>query len=602
MTARMTVDPVELELFKNAIFSAADEMALTIYRTAYSASLKDNMDYSTALFDARGRLVSQGLTLPAHLGTMPGALAAIIATFETIHEGDVFALNDPYQGGMHLPDIFVFKPIFHNGARVAFAGSVCHHTDVGGRVPGSMASDSTEIFQEGLRIPPVKLYDRGTKNETLFALLGTNVRVPKNVFGDLRAQLAACHIGEAAILDLAQRMGAEVLGDYMNELLEYAERMTRAAIRTLPDGEFTFEDHIDDDGVNIGEPILLKVKVTKNGDGIVVDWTGSAAQVAGALNSTLSYTESSCFCVIRCILPGSIPNNEGVFRPIQVIAPEGTITNAVLPAAVAARALTGYRLVDCLFGALAKMAPEKVFAACDGGNTGVAIGGYDANRKPFIFIDFTCGAWGARPYADGLDGNANISVNTAAQSIEVIESEQPVQIVSYAYIQDGMGPGKFRGGAPTRREYRFLENAGVMQVRSDRRAFRPYGLYGGQPGSPSMNYLNPDDENKLLNSKFTMPIKHGTVFRHEIAGGGGWGDPLERDTLAVLQDVRNEFVSLDAAREQYGVVIEPSPLAVDADATTRLRNATRAARGWKSVPDVSWEPMVTKRRIDKKAS
>src|SRR5580700_6298149 len=585
----MISDPIEFELFRNALFGIADEMALTVFRTTYSGVLKDNMDYSTALFDGDGVLVAQGLTLPGHLGSMPTAIAAVKAAFAGhIRPGDVFILNDPFQGGMHLPDVFIFKPIFVEEKPIAWACAVCHQTDVGGRVPGSNASDSTEIYQEGLRIPPLKFYDRGERNETLFALIEKNVRVPVKVFGDLRAQLAACHIAEQAVLELAARYGNERLQAYMTELVDYAERMTRAAIRELPDGVYNFLDHIDDDGIDVGVPIPLKVAITKSADRIHVDWTGTAPQVKGAINNTLSYTKSASYCAIRSILPQNIPTNEGVFRAITVEAPLGTIANMVLPGACAARGLTGFRMVDCMFGALAKMLPEQVFAASDGGNTGVSIGGYYADRSAFIDVDFTCCAWGARPYADGLDGNSHIYANMASQPIEVTETEQPLQITAYEFIQDAMGPGKFRGGAPFRREYKLLTEEAVLQVRSDRRDFRPFGLYGGGPGRPSMNYLNPDENAPPLPSKLTMNMKKGDLFRHEVAGGGGWGDPLERDPALVLKDVFNEFVSLRSAGADYGVVLAGKPLAVDEPATAALRERIRKGRSWTEPPIYNW--------------
>jgi len=583
----MISDPIEFELFKNALFGVADEMALTVFRTTYSGVLKDNMDYSTAMFDGAGVLVAQGLTLPGHLGSMPTAMASVLETFgDDIHPGDVFIFNDPFKGGMHLPDVFVFKPIFRDDDRIAWACAVCHHTDVGGRVPGSNASDSTEIYQEGLRIPPLKLYERGERNATLFALIETNVRVPVKVFGDLRAQLAACHIAEAALVEMAARYGNAKLQEYMTELVDYAERMTRAALKELPDGVYDFLDHIDDDGIDVGIPIPLKVTLTKTDDRIHADWTGTAPQVKGAINNTLSYTKSATYCAIRSILPQNIPTNEGVFRAISVEAPKGTIAHMELPGACAARGLTGFRMVDTMFGALAKMLPDRVFAASDGGNTGVSIGGWDGERKPFIYVDFTCCAWGGRPFGDGLDGNSNIYANMASQPIEVTESEQPLQITAYEFIQDAMGPGKFRGGAPFRREYKLLAAEAILQVRSDRRDFRPYGLYGGGPGKPSMNYLNPDRNPAPLPSKLTMTMRKGDLFRHEVAGAGGWGDPLDRDPALVLQDVRNEFVSAAAAREDYGVVIAGDR--VDAVETAALRQQMRDRRNWHEPPTYSW--------------
>ena len=593
-------DPFEFELFKNSIFSIADEMALTIVRTAYSGVLKDNMDFSTAVADADGKLVAQGLTLPGHLGSIPTALAAVMKRFrDEMGPGDVFIMNDPYEGGMHLPDIFVFKPIYLDGERLAFAATICHHTDVGGRVAGSNASDSTEIYQEGLRIPPLKLYERDKRNETLFSLIEKNVRLPVRLFGDLRAQLAACHIAEKQFLELLTRYGAETVCAYMREVIDYAERLARAALRELPDGVFSFEDWIDDDGVDRDKPIRLYVTLTKKGDSLIADWTGTAPQVRGAINSTYSWTMAATYTAIKSVLPPGIPNNEGVFRVIEVIAPAGTIANAVLPAACAARGLTGFRMVDCCFGALAMMVPDKVFAASDGGNTGVSIGGYYPDRTPFIYVDFTCGTWGGRPWADGLDGNSNIFANLASQSVEVTEAEQPVEILAYEFLPDKAGAGQFRGGTPFRRDYRFLEEEGVLQVRSDRRRFRPYGLYGGQPGKPSENFLNPETQNRSLPSKVTMTIRRGDVFRHEVAGAGGWGDPLERDPAAVLKDVRNEMVSRGKASEDYGVVIEPDAWRVDAAATRRLREEMRDARGSSEIPNVLWdesrEPLTASR-------
>src|SRR5229473_1109752 len=530
-------------------------MALTVFRTTYSGVLKDNMDYSTGFADADGKLAAQGLTLPGHLGSVPTAMEAIMRHFrDDMAPGDVFIMNDPFDGGMHLPDIFIFKPLYHGGERLAFACTVCHHIDVGGRVAGSNASDSTEIYAEGLRIAPMKLYEAGKLNQTIMTFIEKNVRLPVQLFGDLRAQLAE-----------------------------------------LPDGEWSFEDWIDDDGVDYGKPIRLFVTVRKTGGHMVVDWTGTNPQVKGAINNTLSFTKAASYTGVRSVLPPGIPNNEGVFRAIEVICPPGTVGNGVLPAACAARGLTGFRMVDCMFGALAMMLPDKVKAAGDGGNTGVSIGGYYADRKPFIYVDFTCGAWGARPFADGLDGNSHMCANMASHSIEVTEAEQPIQLLAYEFVADKAGAGKYRGGVPFRRDYRFLEEEGTLQVRSDRRDHRPFGLYGGSPGGPSENYLNPEGENRTLHSKFTMTIKRGDVFRHVLAGAGGWGDPLERDPAAVLRDVRNELLSATRALADYGVVVTENT--VDMKATAKRRIEIRAARGWREVPAVQREdPLPQARR------
>jgi N-methylhydantoinase B len=588
-------DPIAFELFKNAIFSIADEMALTVFRTTYSGVLKDNMDYSTAFADADGKLVAQGLTLPGHLGSIPTALEAVMRRFgDDVREGDVFIMNDPFEGGMHLPDIFIFKPLHHEGQRLAFAATICHHTDVGGRVAGSNASDSTEIYAEGLRIPPLKLYEAGRRNEAIMAIIERNVRLPVRLFGDLRAQLAACHIAERQFAELVVRHGAETVKAYMQETIDYAERLTRAALSDLPDGEWSFEDWIDDDGVDCGKPIRLFVTLSKRGGHMVVDWTGTSPQVKGAINNTLSFTKAASYTGVRSVLPPGIPNNEGVFRAIEVTCPPGTVGNGVLPAACAARGLTGFRMTDCIFGALAMMLPDKVFAAGDGGNTGISIGGYYPDRSPFIYVDFTCGAWGARPWADGLDGNSHMFANMASHSVEVTEAEQPIQLLAYEFVEDRAGAGKFRGGVPFRRDYRFLEEEGVLQVRSDRRTHRPFGLYGGSPGAPSENSLNPEGEARPLPSKLTMTIRRGEVFRHILAGGGGWGDPLERDPAKVLKDVRNGLLSPEKAGADYGVVLDTAGLAVDEAASARLREEIRRRRGWATTPKVQrTDPLPT---------
>ena len=588
-----TMDPFKLEVFKNAVCSLADEMSITILRTTYSSVLKGGMDFSTALCDARGRLVAQGLTLPALLGSIPSALlGSIPSALESvirhfgneIRPGDLYVLNDPFDGGTHLPDIFVFKPIFFQDEHLAFAATVCHHTDIGGRVAGSNAADSTECYQEGLRIPVLRLYDRGERNETLFKMIEANVRVPVLVMGDIRAQLSACHVGERVFLDLVKQFGVASCKTYLEEILVYSERLTRAAISALPDGVFAFEDWLDDDGIDHGVPIYLRVEFRKEGDRLIADWTGSAPQVKGALNCTLSFTEAAVYAAVMSVLPGDIPNNEGFFRCIEVIAPPGTIANCVLPASTAARALTGFRQVDCCFGALAKMLPDQVFACSDGGCVGVTVGCYTRDRQPVIYVDFGSSAWGGRPWADGLQGNSSLFANNSSASVEMVEAENPIRLLCYEFVQDAMGAGKFRGGAPYRRDYRFLEGEGVLQIRNDRCSFRPFGLHGGKPGKPGRNVFNPETAHEVMTSKVTRAIHRSDVFRYETPGGGGWGDPLERDPERVLMDVRNEYLSQEDARREYGVIVDVTSWRVDTDATVRVRNKLRSVRCWSTPP------------------
>lgn len=570
---------IDFELFKNELFSIADEMAVTICRTTYSGVLRDNMDFSTGIADADGRLVAQGLTLPVHLGSIRTALQAVMKKYAgRIEDGDVFILNDPFEGGMHLPDIFILKPVFAGGKLIAFAATTAHHVDVGGHVPGSNSVNSSEIFQEGLRIPPLKLVSAGHQDESLWTLIKTNVRLPVQLLGDLRAQLAACEIAQRKILALVDRYGSEQSLAHMREIIDYTERLARAAVSELPDGEFSFEDWIDDDGMDIGKPIRLFVTVRKQGEAVEFDWTGSAPQVRGAINCTLSVTEAASYTALRSILPGGIPNNDGIFRIIRTTAPEGTIANVAMPGACAARALTGFRMVDCAFGALAKMVPDRVFAASDGGNVGVTIAGFAPSGDRFVYVDFSCGTWGGRPWADGIDGISNIFVNMASQSVEQIESEHPVEILAYEFAQDRCGAGKFRGGAPFYRDYRIKVPDATLQIRADRQTTRPYGLYGGKAGKPGSVCLHSKTTEQEIGSKVTIRVNEGDEFRYVLPGGGGWGDPLEREPAAVSRDVRNEIISAAAARDEYGVVIEESTFAIDQGATEKLRHHLRSRR------------------------
>ncbi len=575
------MDPITAELFRNAVAAIGDEMVLTIYRTAYSGVLKNIMDYSAALCDAEGRLVAQGLSLPGHLCSIPVALKAAIRRFgDDIAEGDILISNDPYEGGMHLPDIFIFKPLFAGGIVVAYAATICHHTDVGGRVPGSNASDSTEIYAEGLRIPPLKLYERGRPNQTLHRIIEKNVRVPVRVLGDLRSQLAACEIGARGMAELIARHGADGVRALMNETMDYSERLTRHCLAELADGEATFTDWIDDDQIDVGKPIPLVCTVRKRGDTMQFDWTGSAPQVKGAINNTWGYTAAASFTAAKSILSVNMPNNDGVFRPITVTAPAGTITHGLPPAACAARGLTGFRCCDAAFGALAQLYPRLVFAAGDGGNAGISIGGYDRDRRPFIYVDFFSGGWGARPWADGLEGNTTMFANMASFSIEVIEAENPLEVLECGYVADTGGAGTYRGGVAMRKTWRMLEEEAILQVRSDRQKHLPYGLQGGGPGAPGRTVLNPETpREQVLHAKLTMQFRRGEVFLLQLPGSGGWGDPLERDVSLVARDLRGGLVSIEGAARDYGVVARGDPPQIDAVATAALRAKRRSGVG-----------------------
>jgi N-methylhydantoinase B len=375
----------------------------------------------------------------------------------------------------------------------------------------------------------------------------------------------------------------------MDATMDYSERLTRHCLSELPDGEATFTDWIDDDQIDVGKPIPLVCTVRKRGDAMEVDWTGSAPQVKGAINNTWSYTAAMSFTAVKSVLSINMPNNDGVFRPIKVIAPPGTITNGKLPAACAARGLTGFRGVDCCFGALAQLYPDRVYAASDGGNTGITIGGYDAALRPFIYVDFLSGCWGARPWADGLDGNTSMFANMASFSVEVIEAENPLEVLDYEFVPDTGGAGKFRGGMSQRKTWRMLADEGILQVRADRQTHRPYGLYGGGPGAAGRNILDPGlPTEQKLHAKLTMTLRKGQVFRHQLPGAGGWGDVLERDLALVARDLRDGLVTIEAAARDYGVVARGDPPVIDPTATEALRAKLRATH--RKLPDVAWRP------------
>jgi N-methylhydantoinase B len=556
MTQR-NVDPITFAVVKNALDTIVDDMAFAVMRTARSPIIRDVLDYSVTMCDAKGRILAQAKTVALHLGAVPDAVDVVIDKFAaTVEPGDVIILNDPYEGGMHLPDIFMFKPIFYQERLQGFSVVIAHHCDVGGRVPGSNAADSTEIFQEGLRIPPTKLYMRGQANETLVNIIKKNVRLPDLVLGDLDAQLATCNIGERELLRMIERYGEQNLQLYFDELLDYGERLTRKAIEAWPDGTYEFTDYIDNDGFS-DDAIPIKCAITVAGSKISVDFAGSSPQVRGAINSTLSFVKSATYLSVRCVLDADVPNNAGVYRCIDITAPEGSILNPRLPAPVAARALTGYRVVDCVFGALAQIAPKKVMAAGEGGNTVIALSGYAKDAaEPFILVDMINGAWGGRSNKDGVEGVTNPSQNMSNMPVETLEARYPIVMEAYGFAPDSGGAGQYRGGLGLVREYRLEADEVVAQIRSDRSSHAPYGLFGGQPGANSKNYLRSGSELKDLPSKFTKTLHRGAIIRHEQAGGGGYGDPAKRALDLIEADLANGKVTREYAERFHKVVFD----------------------------------------------
>ena len=575
-------DPFALELLKNGLATIADEMAVTVARTARSFVIKEALDYSTALFDERGVLIAQGTCLPLHLGSMPSAVAAVRNRYgNDLRPGDIFALNDPYNGGSHLPDIICIQPVFLDVELVGFSGTLAHQTDIGGRVAGGNASDSTEIYQEGLQIPPLRLFEEGRPNETLFEIIARNVRVPDTVLGDIRSQVAACRAGERKLVHLIESLDSvTAFRTSTRALLDYTTRFTRAEIAKLPDGRYEFTDYLDGDGIVPGR-IKFQVAITVAGDHMTVDFTGTSPQVRGAINSVYSFTASAVWACVRSILDGNIPNNAGFFEPIEVIAPEGTIVNPRSPAAVAARGLTGFRIADTVFGALAQIVPDLV-PACGSSSpdAGVSFGGYSAEGKPFVFLEFLVGSWGGGPDTDGMDGCTGMIVNYSNTPAELLETEQPLRVERYSFVPDSGGPGRYRGGLAMERHLRVLADDATVQVRSDRRDVPPYGLENGADGAPSgVSLARASGADESQPAKFLTSVHKGDLLKIRLAGGGGFGDPLTRPPEAVLRDVREEKVSVEQAEAGYGVVLRGEPLAVDETLTAQRRVAAAGAAG-----------------------
>ena len=582
-------DPFALELIKNALVALADEMALTVYRTARSFNVKEALDFSTALFLADGQLIAQGTCLPFHLGAMPFAVKAVTRAYAgRILPGDLYITNDPYDGSTHLPDIVLVKPIFHDGSLAGFSVALAHMTDIGGRMPGGNASDSTEIYQEGLRIPPSRLWREGEPDESMFRLIERNVRVPDKVLGDIRSLVAACVMGEREMKKLIHRYGPAEFEQYCRDLMDYTERFTRAEIAKLPKGTWTFVDYLDGDGLDPGA-IRIEAAVTIRADSMLIDLTGSAPQVRGAINCVYPFTLSTALACVRSIVDLSIPNNAGYFRAIEVIAPEGTVVNPRMPAAVAARGITGIRIADAIFGALAQAVPD-VLPACGSNapDVGVSFGGLDENGEPNVYLEFLLASWGGGPDRDGMDACTGTLVNFSNAPVEMIEADQPIVVERYALVPDSGGPGRFRGGLALERHLRFKTNNATLQIRSDRRDHPPYGLQGGQCGAPSnISMVRADGSDEACRAKFLTTVHRGDVLRIRMAGGGGHGDALEREVNAVLRDVIEEKMSVGHAREAYGVELAGGPLAVDVAATAARRARMRASAPANDTPSLA---------------
>jgi N-methylhydantoinase B len=522
-------DPTRLEIFKNIFHSIAEEMGAVLRRSAFSPNIKERRDYSCAVYDAYGEVLAMGDHMPVHLGSMPASVAAARSVL-ILEPGDIALLNDPFAGGTHLPDLTMVMPVhLLTKKRPSFyVANRAHHADIGGALAGSMGP-AREIFEEGLRIPPVHLFRRGELNREVMSLILANVRTPEEREGDLAAQIAACRTGHRRLLEVVEKYGERELQTYGNFLLEYSEKMMSSALRALRPGVYTAEDFLDGDGFKSG-PLKIKVRIKINRQRAEVDFSGSAPQCAGNVNAVEAIAVSAVYYVFRCLLAEDVPATSGLIRPIRMIAPSGTIVNAKPPAAVAGGNVeTSQRMVDTLFRALAKAAPSRIPAASQGTMNNFTLGGRDSrnNNAPFAYYETIAGGMGARPGLDGISAVHTHMTNSWNTPIEVFEQTYPARVRSYAIRKNSGGQGKFHGGDGIIREIELLTPTQVASL-SDRRERGPYGLNGGLEGKPGKNEVIREGKTMPLPGKCTFNADTGDILRIETPGGGGWGKSKDR--------------------------------------------------------------------------
>lgn len=550
------IDPIQIEVIRNALVAACEQMSITIWRTSRSTVVREMLDYSTALFDAEGRNVAQSTRIPVHLNSMATCLEDILADHIPIAEwrdGDVVVTNDPYSGGQHLPDILAFRPVFMDAAPIAIVGTLCHHIDVGGRSAGSYDSLATEVYQEGLRIPPVKLFDGGRRNDPLYRVMLTNSREPEKLGGDLSSQFAALDVGAAEVTRIADRYGAPALKAVTDRILAQSEQAMRAAIAAMPDGDYVFEDVVDDDGIT-DEPLTIKVTLTIAGDRARVDFTGSSKQAAGSVNCTLNMSKSAAYFALMSGAGGDFAANSGCYAPIEVVAPVGTVVNCRSPAPVVNRMLTGHRVVNVVTGALAQAVPDRIPAAYYGVSYVYSLGTEKADGSPDVYLEIEVGGWGAHPEEDGASAFSAGFHNLANSPVEMVESMHPVTFLGYGLTPDSGGGGEMRGGLGLHREWRLDAERGTFSTSFDRFRTPPFGLAGGRPGAPGRLVLRHNGQRRDMPSKNSgLALRKGDVVRLETSGGGGFGEPETRDRDAVARDLRDGYISEAAAKDIYGL-------------------------------------------------
>ena len=571
-----TSDPGDLEIFRHQLTSLVEEMGITLQRTAYSTNIKIRRDHTCALFDADLRHVAQHDVAPQHIGTLIAMVPELMSRHaDDLAPGDGFLINDPYQGrgSIHLPDVAVISPLYAEDEIVGYAANSAHHVDIGGNTPGGIPTDSTSLYGEGLILPGIRGIEDWEYDEDILDLIVRNVRGPEMRLGDYHAQLGANKIGRDRYRDLVATYGRAGIRDLLDELFDYTERLVRSGIADLPDGRYEAEDTLDGDGI-VDEPVRLALAVVVEGDEMTVDFTGTADQNRGPLNCTPALAFAGVLYSIMALIGEDLPKNDGFYRPFEVVTPEGTMVNPRPQAPVAASAEVAVRAADLVLKAMAEALPETVVAGGKGTIENIAYGGMDPrDDAEYVYYETVAGGYGARATKDGMEAAQAHFQNTANSPIEELEREIPLHVRRYELIQDSAGPGRNRGGLGVRRDLEFYDHEASFSVLADRATSAPWGLFGGEDAAPARYVVNPDTPAaRTISSKTTVDLEPGGTVSIQTPGGGGYGDPHERDPDRVLADVRNGKVSIDAARERYGVVIDPDAMAVD-------RDATRARRG-----------------------
>jgi N-methylhydantoinase B len=547
-------DPITLEVVRYKLEGIANEMQSTLLRSSFSPVVKEALDASSSLFTLEGETLAQALAIPNHLATLIPVVGAFLQEFriESMQEGDVFVMNEPYLGGTHLPDIGIVTPIFFDGRVVALAATMTHHQDVGGMTPGSIPTNATEIFQEGLRIPPLKLYDAGRRNDTLDKILRLNVRLPDTLFGDLNAQIAACNIGSRRLAQLMDAYGREYTLLLFEELLAYSERATRARLRDIPNGVYRYIDFLDNDGVELDKPVRVEVAVTVDDDSMHVDFAGTAAQVRGPLNVVESGCLAAAYFALRAVTGSDIPTNAGCFRAVSLARPEGSLVCPISPAPVGTRTATIKRIAGCILGALAQAMPARVPADSAGVLFGLALGGHNDLGKPYVLAEIIVGGSGASAILDGVDVIETDVTNCMNLPVEALESDVPLRVHRLELRVDSGGPGKHRGGLGLIKEYEFTGTTATFTHRGERHFGEARGTDGGMAGARAHSEIvRASGSVEEIQSKLVTTLNKGDRVVVRTPGGGGHGSPAERSLDRVQADIDDEKISRTAAHVVY---------------------------------------------------